>query len=372
MTAALKSIEAKADAAIEQTRRNQPPPFYGEGDPGEQPLPVRPLTITFADTLPKEFIPPDELIEGMLSIGRLSMLYGDSNSGKTFAAISMACAVASGTNWLGKRTERSAVVYLATESPASVIARVQAYQGYFGVRVPNFAIVHDPINLFASDADVTAVANAVRSIEAEQGVKVGLIVCDTLARMSAGANENSGEDMGQIIARLERLKDESGAHVMVIHHSGKNAANGARGWSGIRAAIDTEIEVTDTDGKRCLEITKQRDLPTKGDRIGFRLEPVTMGQTKWDAPATSCVVLNADAPVKLERGKRLSQIAGSIEEFLLTRGTGSKKRDIVAHFEGRHDKSAIYRELKKMAEAGLVVEIAGVVAINKGVPNGAN
>lgn len=378
MAATIPSRAERAYAALDAdiaarpvARQEEPPAFYEPGDPGEQPMPVHSLTISFADELSKEFSPPDELIEGLMVIGGMSVLYGDSNSGKTFAAISMACAVACGTDWLGKRTERSAVVYLATESPASVIARLQAHQDYFGARVPDFAIVHDPINLFASDADTTAVANAVRRIEAERGVKVGLIVCDTLARMSAGANENSGEDMGQVIARLDRLKDECGAHVLVIHHSGKNQANGARGWSGIKAAIDTEIEVTDTEGKRCLEITKQRDLSTKGDRIGFRLEPVTLGLTKWGTPATSCVVVNADAPPR-QAAKRVSEVAGAIAEFLRAKGSGARKKEVVAHFDGTYTTSAIYRELKKMAETGVVHESAGIVAINRGVPNGAN
>jgi len=69
---------------------------------------------------------------------------------------------------------------------------------------------------------------------------------------------------------------------MLIHHSGKNAAAGARGWSGVRAAVDTEIEVTDSSSGRCAEITKQRDLSSKGIRIGFRLETITLGLTNYN------------------------------------------------------------------------------------------
>lgn len=378
MAAKIPSRAERAYAALDAdiaarpvTRQEEPPAFYEPGDPGE-PIPVHSLTISFADELPEEFSPPDELIEGLMVIGGMSVLYGDSNSGKTFAAISMACAVACGTHWLGKRTERSAVVYLATESPASVIARLQAHQDYFGARVPDFAIVHDPINLFASDADTTAVANAVRRIEAERGTKVGLIVCDTLARMSAGANENSGEDMGQVIARLDRLKDECGAHVLVIHHSGKNQANGARGWSGIKAAIDTEIEVTDTDGKRCLEVTKQRDLSTKGDRIGFRLEPVTLGLTKWGAPASSCVVVNADAPVRPVKGKRVSEAGGAILEFLRRQPAGVRQSAVADHFCNTYDKSTVSRQLRALVDSGAVVTAAGMFAINSELRHVAN
>jgi putative DNA primase/helicase len=125
---------------------------------------------------------------------------------------------------------------------------------HYGVRVPNFAIVQNSVNLFNGDEDTDAIIETVRQLEAQRGQKVRLIVGDTLARMSAGANENSGQDMGLVIERFDRIRTECQAHFMLIHHCGKNAAYGMRGWSGIRAAIDTEIELTDNPGGRSAEI----------------------------------------------------------------------------------------------------------------------
>lgn len=243
--------------------------------------PALPLSVAFADELPDAFTPPDELVEGVLTAGDGSVLYGDSNSGKTFFVIDLAAAVARGVQWMGRNTEPGLVVYLAAESPASVRSRLQAYQKHHGARVPNFAIVQSPIDLFDGEADTDAVIAVVRQLERQRGQRVRLIVGDTLARLSAGANENAGQDMGLVVRRFDRIRTACNAHFLLIHHSGKAAANGARGWSGIRAAVDTEIEVTDSPAGRCAEITKQRDLSTKGERIGFRLEPVTLGLTKW-------------------------------------------------------------------------------------------
>src|SRR5207249_5007654 len=50
-------------------------------EPAPPPLP---LSVTFADELPDIFTPPDELVQGVLTAGDGSVLYGDSNSGKTF------------------------------------------------------------------------------------------------------------------------------------------------------------------------------------------------------------------------------------------------------------------------------------------------
>jgi KaiC/GvpD/RAD55 family RecA-like ATPase len=328
-------------------------------EPAPPPLP---LSVAFADQLPDTFTPPDELVQGLLTAGDGSVLYGDSNSGKTFFVIDLACAVARGAAWMGRNTEQGLVVYLAAESPQSVRSRLQAYQRHHRVRVPNFAIVQSPIDLFDGEADTDKVVQVVRQLEKQTGMKARLIVGDTLARMSAGANENAGQDMGLVVRRFDRIRTACNAHFLLIHHSGKAAANGARGWSGIRAAVDTEIEVTDSAQGRCAEITKQRDLSTKGERIGFRLDTVTLGVTKWGAPATSCVLVAADAPDK-PKGKRMGEVEGAVVEFLAARKVGIKKAEVVKHFDGRYDRANVYRALRALVTAAAVHEAAGMVCI---------
>jgi putative DNA primase/helicase len=292
------------------------------------------------------------------------VLYGDSNSGKTFAAIDIGAAVARGIKWMERNVEPGMVVYLATESPASVRLRLRAYQRHHGVKVPNFAIVRSPIDLFNGAEDTKAIIDLVREIETARGIKCELIIGDTLSRLSAGANENSGEDMSLIVRRVDRIRQECNVHFLLIHHTGKDAARGMRGWSGMRAATDTEIEITsDPDaGLHAAEITKQRDIPGKGDRIGFRLQVVELGIGKWHQPITSCVVVACDPPAR-PSAKRPSEIAGAITELLTSRGTGMRKRELVDHFDARYTSSAIYRELKKMAEAGKLREVVGVIAL---------
>jgi len=308
---------------------------------------------------------PDELLQGLLVRGALSVLFGDSNSGKTFLAIDIAAAIARAVTWFDRQVEHGLVIYLASESPASLRTRLNAYRIAFKCETPNFVIVTSPVDLFASDADMDEIVKLVNTLQAEHGKRCELIICDTLARVSAGANENSGEDMGRVVKRVDALREKTGAHVMLIHHTGKDAAKGARGWSGLRAAVDTEIEVSadETTGIRVAEVTKQRDLPGKGARIGFKLEVVNLGTTKWGQPFTSCVVAPADAPQKQGKAKRLSEIAGAIEELLRARGSGMRKAEIANHFAEQYDKASVYREIKKLVERHRLIEAAGVVQI---------
>ena len=110
---------------------------------------------------------------------------------------------------------------------------------------------------------------------------------------------------------------------------------------------------------------KQRDLSTKGDRIGFRLDPVTLGFTKWGKPATSCVVVSADAPEK-PKGKRMGEVEGAVVEFLTAQKVGIKKSEVVKHFEGRYEKGPVYRAMKALVTAAVVNEAVGIVSLSGG------
>lgn len=325
--------------------------------------------VSAADTPVDDIQFDDELVEGTIGKAAMAVLYGDSNSGKTFLAIDLSASIERGTPWMGRNTDDGLVLYLATEAAASVQLRAGAYRRRHGAKLlQGLVIVQSPINLFDGQADVRAVLELVLELEQLHGRKCALIVGDTLARIAAGANENSGEDMGVVLKNADAIRAGSGATFLWVHHTGKDAAKGMRGWSGMRAAIDTEIEVTvdDSTGQRVAEITKQRDLPGKGDRIGFRLETVPMGVNRWGTERTSCVVVPDLAPPKPQRGKRPSEIAGAIVELLTSYGTGMKKAAIVKHFSGRYTDGAVYRELGKMREAGRLHEVVGVVALAKG------
>ncbi|BCF95686.1 hypothetical protein PPGU19_002550 [Paraburkholderia sp. PGU19] len=329
----------------------------------------RSLNVVSAADLPTTYAAPDELVQGLLTTGGSSMLYGDSHSGKTFFAIDLACAIAKGSDWMGRRVEQGLVLYLAAESPESVRCRLQAYQKHHGVRVPNFFIAQKAINLFADDVDTKAIIEEVRALEAEYGQSVRMIVGDTLARLSVGANENMGQDMGRVIERIDRIRSACGkAHFMLIHHTGRNAAAGARGWTGMRAAVDTEIEVTEQATGRCAKVTKNRDLGSKGELIGFTLERVEAGTTKWGAVATSCVVVPADAPEcrsgsKRGNGFKPGTIKSRVMALLREQKDGVQKADVVAHVvKGGGAESSVYRDIKDLLATGHLREVDNVLS----------
>lgn len=299
----------------------------------------------------------DELVEGVVGKAAMAVLYGDSNSGKTFLAIDLCAAIAQGAEWLGRHTERGVVLYLATESPASVKMRLRAYQRHHRVQLDWFYVVASPVSLFNAQADMDAVMETVHRVERETGQHVSLIVGDTLARLSAGANENSGEDMGVVLQNCDRIRDASGATFLLIHHTGKDAAKGMRGWSGMRAHIDTEVEVTadEATGQRCAEITKQRDLDGKGDRYGFTLAAVSVGVNKWGRPRSSCIVMPAEAPAKKNsKPAKMGPVEASVLKHLRELQSGVNISKIVSHFEAQQvRRTSVYRAIEALEGKGM-------------------
>jgi len=284
----------------------------------------------FVDDIGDDYYMPDELVQGLITKGSSSFLYGDSNSGKTFLGVGLACAIALGEPWLGMRTEQGSVLYVAAEAPASIRTRVQAYRKHHAKVINNMAIIQSPMNFFEGESDANLVIDVARAMVAKTGKNPALIILDTFSRISAGANENSGQDMSPILNRIERIGKATGAHILTIHHMGKDHAKGARGWSGIRAHIDTEIEVVENNGMRTMEVTKQRELSSKNKIINFDLQVIEMGVTKWGDTASTCVVIESDGDYLLPRKetKSLTRLRKLFEDALLKYGRKDNDGDL--------------------------------------------
>jgi hypothetical protein len=241
------------------------------------------------------FKPVPQLVKGLLAEGSLCVLFGESNSGKSFLILDVALAVAAGQLWCGQRTQRGLVVYVAGEGAASVRTRVAAYRRTHPELTSGLPFAIIPLAVDFRDATaVAALIATVRAAEAESGEKVALIVVDTFARCFPGGNENDAQDVGEVVAAADHIRAETGAALAFVHHAGKDPSKGARGSSALRAAADTELLVEGTSGTRTLTVTKQRDLEP-APPMGFDLETVELGTDEDGEPVTSCVVRYTDA-----------------------------------------------------------------------------
>jgi len=244
------------------------------------------------------------IIKGLFEPGSMSVVFGQSNVGKSFFAVDIGIHVAAGIPYRERRVAQGGVVYVASESGASVKRRVFAALKDKHLNDIPLAIVPTSVDLLDKEADTPRLVAAVLEAGKERG-KISLVIVDTLSRSFGGGDENSSKDMTTFISNMDKLRDATGAHVLIVHHAGKDGARGARGHSSLRAATDTEISIKRASGGKfsIASIDKQRDGDS-GDKLQFELHQVELGVDDDGDPITTCVVIerNADTNSGLKLG----------------------------------------------------------------------
>lgn len=233
-----------------------------------------------------------DFVEGLLNDGTMSVIYGDSNVGKSFFILDVGLHVGLGVNWQGREVEQGGVIYVAAEGGFLFQNRLEAFARHYQVKARDvpFAIVPCGIDLRSNEADTDRLIELIEGAAAQIKVPVRLVIIDTLARAMAGGNENSSEDMGALVINSDKIRAVTGAHLSFIHHSGKDQAKGARGHSSLRAATDTEIEIVKSETGMSVTAVKQRDMEM-GHIMHFALKSIDLGVNKRGKPVTSCVIL---------------------------------------------------------------------------------
>jgi hypothetical protein len=226
------------------------------------------------------------LIANYLGKGEMSVLYGDSNTGKTFVVLDWAYHIAMRRSWNGNKVNGGLVVYVAAEASESINARLEAlYRRYKPEGKLPLAVVPCPVDLSSPKADLKPLLALLEEISKAYGMRIAFVVLDTLARVIGDGDESSAKDMGLLVQSVDRIRVITGAHTNLVHHSGKNTAKGARGSSALRAATDTEIEI---EGNK-IYVRKQRN-GEQAEAVGFRLVPVALGKSRDGEAVTSCTI----------------------------------------------------------------------------------
>ncbi|MGH7743723.1 MAG: AAA family ATPase [Candidatus Dormibacteria bacterium] len=211
---------------------------------------------------------PSWIVPDLLPDASTVMWYGETGSYKSFLALDLALGLSYGVETFGFKTEPMQVVYIAGEGPRSVsrrrrpawkIARETEGKGLFGLMC-NMPLARDP----------TIVAQAIEQIKA-QGLKPKLIVIDTAANAMAGMNENDARDATSFIEALNELKNSFDCTVLVVHHTGKDDARGARGSSALKAGVDAAAKITATRATKAvaLQIEKMKDAEERSQPWTF-------------------------------------------------------------------------------------------------------
>ncbi|HQY76459.1 MAG TPA: AAA family ATPase [Rhodoferax sp.] len=262
----------------------------------EPPKPEPRYKLLGADEL-RNLPPLAWRVRGVLPAVGLAALYGPSASGKSFLAFDMAAAIAEGQRWFDCRVEAAPVVYAALEGEAGFKLRAQAWETSRGRALPDgLRMMLQPFKL-TDGQDVLDLAAVVPA--------GAVVVVDTLNRAAPTADENSSRDMGEILEAAKTLQTLTGGLVVLVHHTGKNAAAGLRGHSSLFAAMDAAIEVSREGDRREWKVAKSKD-GIDGESCPFKLAVEVLGTEPTGEAITSCVVVR-DTAVEDVRAVKLPQ-----------------------------------------------------------------
>lgn len=325
--------------------------------------------------------PIDWLVRGYLEADSLALLFGDPGCGKSFVAIDLACAIATGSGWHGKAATQGAVFYIAGEGQNGLARRFKAWEILNGcnlAKAPLF-VSHRPATLYDAES-AAAVSQAVQALAAASGQTPRLIVIDTLARNFGGADENSTPDMNAFVANLDaHMKNPFHACVLIVHHTGHADKTRARGAMALKGALDAEYQLErDEDGLIRWNTTKMKDAEHP-EPLSFRLERVALpfldedGQQVFGAAPQSAAYVAPPKAGKTGRGKNQTaalQVLRQLEAEHRKRleddgrdpGTALVKEDDWRHLlVGSHGFNRFqFRDVKNsLIEAGLAVIVSG-------------
>jgi RecA-family ATPase len=200
-------------------------------------------------------------------------IYGAPSSYKSFITLDMVLSVANGTDYHGRKIEQGQVVYIAAEGAAGTHKRVAAWHKSRGIdNISSNFFLHDgAISLH----DKQQVAQLISDIKASS-IKPKFIVFDTLARCFGDVDENSNQAMGAAVNACDTIRKELNTKIILVHHTGKDAAKGMRGGSALIAGLDTSIEVKAVGAKACrVKVKKQKDSED-GQRFFYKMESINL------------------------------------------------------------------------------------------------
>lgn len=253
--------------------------------PESEPAPEAPLRILSNDemlALPE----PRWLVKTLLMGSTSALLFGKSNSFKSFLAIDVGCSVSTGRTWHGcEITEPGPVLYVATEGALGVAKQ----------RIPGWMEAHqipeaERRNIYLypqeialdDDAAVEALLASCAIKRRQQGPDRAfrLVIVDIFGASMMGL-ETSDETARAWVRNVNRILRDMGCAVLVVAHTGWADETRAGMHTHFWGSFDTRLKAEGNKEQRTTVLTVDRHKDADSDgRWGFQLDSVTLPHGK--------------------------------------------------------------------------------------------
>jgi len=278
------------------------------GLPDYRPRPPAGFGARTMNSLAGKPIEYDWLIKGLVERNGVFVLAAEKQAGKSFVVMDMGMKIARGLQYGDRITRKGVVIHIACEDGKGVQMRAEGYRQANGISpdVDIPYIIMDREFTLMSDEVIDKLIAQVKAWEDYYDMPVELIIIDTLSVATEGLNEIDGAEVGKVLARVNRLKDQTGAAICLVHHM--NASGGrVRGHTSIEANVSQVFEirplmtipqnrketpqpVLDGEGRhiRQIVLTKNKN-GINNLKWKIVLEVVNLGTDRDGDPITTCI-----------------------------------------------------------------------------------
>lgn len=173
------------------------------------------------------------LWENILPAGGLSLVVAKPKVGKTTFSFNLAIATSRGDDFLGRKTKKGAVVYLALEE----------HRKQFESNLSKRGIDEEPLSFHFGPAPVEAIKEVEPLIQ-ETGAK--LLVIDVLQKFCRVRDLNDYAQVTRALEPLMATARQLDCHIQLIHHAGKRDrpdGDDILGSTGLLGGVDTSIHL---------------------------------------------------------------------------------------------------------------------------------
>lgn len=310
------------------------PPLENSDNLGNIPTPIISAAKTHWHGETSLNVLRKELVKGMLPKTGVAIIAGQSGAGKTFVSLWLAGCVATGNPFFGhKIRENVGTLLLLGEGAGTIAERLEAIiKSGLSVNSAHLPIAWRSLNAplmqnGQKEAIIQAIDEAKRVMRDKYGLRLGLIIVDTLAAAFSMNDENDAAEATRIMQFLLQISEETETLAIAVAHYGKSVETGVRGSSAYTASADVILAVQAKKTmkgqveSRHIYIDKSRVYGT-GWACDFNLTSVPVGLDEDGETLWSCYVspeelhMKHSAPQKKQQTLALCILMQSFNQMI--------------------------------------------------------